>query len=229
MSGSYARGDQPRSVVDPDKDAYDAMIRDHKARVEGSPGAPPAHPQAAPPRTFPDSVVADVVEVLKAPTKAHEDWVKGDRVKALTEGAVGATEIYLLGKGGWGLLKGQIKLRPPFAWRTKPWEAPGMRKWMTERGILEKGQPGHHALIPANGWGKVVPDWIKNQPFNIKGMESAEEHGLVHGRYKGKARFGPLERYIRGTPNWWKAANGILVGDGAIATESAADDREAGR
>lgn len=40
---------------------------------------------------------------------------------------------------------------------------------------------------------------------------------------------GPVERYVGGTPAWWKAANGILVGDGAIATESAADDREAGR
>lgn len=139
MSGSYARGDQPRSVADPDKDAYDAMIQDHKARVEGSPVAAPARARAAPPSTFPDSVVADMVEVLKAPAKAHEDWVKGDRVKALTEGAVGAAEIYLLGRGSRGLLKGHVKLKPPFAWRTKPWEEPGMRKWLTDKGLLEKG------------------------------------------------------------------------------------------
>lgn len=60
-------------------------------------------------------------------------------------------------------------------------------------------------------------------------MESAEEHGLVHGRYKGRKRFGSLERYVRGTPAWWKAANGVLVGDGAIAAESAAEDGKARR
>lgn len=48
-----------------------------------------------------------------------------------------------------------------------------------KRGMLAPKQHGHHWAIPQNGWGKNVPDRIKNQPWNIKPMPSAEVHGRL--------------------------------------------------
>ena len=88
----------------------------------------------------------------------------------------------------------------PYNWDAK------VRPWMGEKRYLAKGQAGHHWAIPQNGWGKGVPERIKNQPWNIKpmpeGPAGAEMHGRMTGRYKGKPMFIALERFIYGTPAW---------------------------
>jgi hypothetical protein len=117
---------------------------------------------------------------------------------------------------GRGLLKGGLKTKGPFDWRTKPWEEPGARKWLGEKGFLKPGQHGHHALVPNNGWGKAVPNWIKNQAFNIKGMATPAQHGRTHGNYKGMPQYNMIQRYWLGTPRWWKATNAWL---GAAAVD----------
>jgi hypothetical protein len=158
--------------------------------------------------------------------RARKDWEQGHHVRALIDGVVGVSEAGLAKSVIKGVIKGQVKLKGPYVWRTKPWEeGRGLRQWMGDKGILKPGQHGHHALIPKNGWGKAVPDWLKNQPWNIKGMESAAQHGRIHGRYKGAAQFNPLERYWYGTPQWWKAANAL----GASGSASAADPTKDGK
>jgi hypothetical protein len=66
--------------------------------------------------------------------------------------------------------------------------------------MLAPKQHGHHWAIPQNGWGKNVPDRIKNQPWNIKPMPSAEVHGRLTNSYEGKPQFNAVERYVYGTP-----------------------------
>jgi hypothetical protein len=68
-------------------------------------------------------------------------------------------------------------------------------------GFLKPGQPGHHWLIPRNGWGKTVPNALKNRPWNIMPMADEPAHNAIH-RLKS-----PIEQYLRGTPTGWKALN----------------------
>jgi hypothetical protein len=112
-------------------------------------------------------------------------------------------------------LKDGFKFNDPHDWKST-------RKWMGDQGILEKGQHGHHALIPRKEWGKWIPDIIKNQPPNIRPMESPVAHTRIRGnaRIQGLPRFTPLESYLHGTPRWWKAANAAAVGH---ATQIAGD------
>ena len=237
-SNSYERGGQPRTVPDADAAAYKAMIREQRTyneRQEAKEAArrlarnvPPTlsgEPMRGTVESRPrmptvNDVVAGVTHVLGGPRRAREKWEHGRRVEALVDGAVAASDLYLGKSATTGLLKGQVKVKGPHAWRTKPWqEGEGAREWMGRTGQLAPGQHGHHALIPQNGWGKSAPDWIKNQPANIKGMESPAVHGRIHGPYKGEPQYSYLSRYWLGTPGWWKASNasaGGRVAQGAI-------------
>ena len=56
-----------------------------------------------------------------------------------------------------------------------------MRDLMRKNGFIEAGKEGHHWAIPQNQWGKDISDWIKNQPWNIKSLDS-----VTHGRLRHK-------------------------------------------
>jgi hypothetical protein len=122
-------------------------------------------------------------------------------------------------KGAGKVLAGKAFYRPvkvlkdPYNWKER------VRPWMGEKGHLKEGQHGHHGLIPQNGWGKAVPNKIKNQPWNIKPMPDAATHMKIHGLF-GHPKFNPLERYWHGTPGWWKKANGSVAGHAVTAEEA---------
>lgn len=103
------------------------------------------------------------------------------------------------------------------------------RKRMVENGYLQKGQDGHHWLITQNGFlGKKVPTAIKNQPWNIKPMPNNPKGKQMHGRITNaytldgirKERFNALDRYIVGTPTWWKFVNAGAIGHPAGAAKA---------
>jgi hypothetical protein len=218
-SGSFARGGQPRSVPDPDGDAYDEMIRQHKAHA-GSPEHHPTHQATQPhlPASLLDKRVAILTSILNEPRLARQELEHGHPVRAVVDAVAAAADIEFGRRAIFGALKGQVKIKGPHAWRTKPWEeGRGAREWMGDKGFVAKGQHAHHALIPNNGWGKHVPDWFKNQPANIKPMKDAVTHTRIHSasRKAGLPRFNAVERYLHGTPTWWKAANGAAIGHGA--------------
>ena len=134
-------------------------------------------------------------------------------------GVLAATDFVPFKAVGGTVLKGGLKLGPT-VWRVKPWEKAkglqGVREWMTEKGFAEAGQPVHHWAIPQGGWGKAVPDAIKNQLWNLKPMKDAVEHGRVHGRYTVDGvklpQFNFAQRVWYGTPDWLKAANVSIPG-----------------
>jgi hypothetical protein len=78
---------------------------------------------------------------------------------------------------------------------------------------------------PPERLGKTVPDAIKNQPWNIKPMPSAEAHGRISGSYKGKPRFNAVERHLQGTPTWSKVATGAAVGHPIAAAKARREDK----
>jgi hypothetical protein len=95
---------------------------------------------------------------------------------------------------------------------------------MGKNGLLEAGQHGHHGIIPRGGWGKYVPESIKNQPWNITAMPSREVHARIHGPYKGLPQYGRVERYWRGSPDWAKTAH-VALPNTAISAIDAGQER----
>ena len=111
----------------------------------------------------------------------------------------------LVGKGGLFAIKGAIGKDAG----EQTWAA--VRKEMRERGMIKPGQHGHHWLIPQNGWGKAVPNAIKNHPLNIKPMPDYATHMQIHGLF-GFPKYSLPKRLYYGTPTWAKVAVGETVG-----------------
>jgi hypothetical protein len=153
-----------------------------------------------------DSEAARIAHLLNGAREARHEFERGQKARAIVDGITAGLDI-----GSAALfLKDGLKLKGPHDWRST-------RKWMGDQGIVQKNQHAHHGLIPQKGWGKAVPDAIKNQPPNITPMPSAVTHTRMRGasRKMGLPRFTPLERYWHGTPKWWKAANGAALGHAA--------------
>ncbi len=103
-----------------------------------------------------------------------------------------------------GLAKGAVKVSGSFAWRS-------VRSWYGKKGFAETGQHVHHWLISQRGRiGKYVPEWIKNQPWNLMPMRSPKFHYQVHGW--GPDAFNILGRLWYSTPQWAKAFVTSTVG-----------------
>ena len=116
----------------------------------------------------------------------HYGWGAVNTVMAVSD-------LFLVKTVATGVSKG--------AWKTGGVAWSTVRKWMGKTGQAEAGQQVHHWAIPRNGWGKDVPDWFKNQPWNLMPMESAELHQAIHGW----GELGEFGRFWSGTPDWFKA------------------------
>jgi hypothetical protein len=165
------------------------------------------------PRGPVDAMAAGIARVLNEPREARREVEQGHVVRGLVDAATAAADLQLARGVIRGVHRGHVKLGGSHSHKQT-------RKWLGQKGLAEKGQHAHHALIPNNGWGKAIPDVIKNQPWNYKMTETPLHHIRIHGasRKFGLPQFGVLERYLHGTPTWWKAANGSALGHGVQAT-----------
>ena len=79
-------------------------------------------------------------------------------------------------------------------WKTGSHTWKATRTWYGRQYSIPKGVHVHHQFISRNGpIGKHIPDWIKNQPWNlnpiygqtIRGemMASSQVHSLIHGNF----------------------------------------------
>jgi hypothetical protein len=93
---------------------------------------------------------------------------------------------------------------------------PATRKWMTQNGLAQKGQVVHHAIFERNqGIGKYLPDWFKNQPFNLKPMPSAQIHDRMTHAAWGQPQLNFFQQWHYGTPDWAKWIQAGTTGSGA--------------
>lgn len=233
MVDTNARGGQPRSVPDPDLEPYTEMTQRQRAlntaREEsenqtraylakvGNDSAKKArlasgtaHLPPDPEHSLPDALATGLAKALGSARRARGKWEEGHQVEGAVDAALGLPDLYFDGAVVKGLLKGGgVKLFGPHVWRTPPWKNPGARRWLGEKGFLNRNEPGHHWLIPLNEWGKQVPDFIKNQPWNIKGGLDAISHARIHGPYRVEGvrlpQFGQVRRFWEGTPAYAKA------------------------
>lgn len=79
------------------------------------------------------------------------------------------------------------------------------RRIHTARGT--KGLPvdNHHWAIPQGKWGKHVPDFIKNHPWNIQSL-SRDSHQFLHSSASNI-----FQKWNLGVPAWAKGAQAGLV------------------
>jgi hypothetical protein len=176
-----------------------------------TPYAPIGHP----------GTLESFIPVWGSGREALADLEEGKPVSAAFNAGLAALDLTgigmldkVLAKGGIYAVKGAIgESAAQGGWRA-------VRRKMGDLKILEPYQHGHHWFIPQNGWGKKVPNLIKNHPANIHGMPSREIHGRLHGRYKGKPEFGFLHKYWHGTPHLSKVATGSAAGHAASAAAS---------
>ena len=98
------------------------------------------------------------------------------------------------------------------------WDWANVRQRLGTSGWAETGQDVHHWLIPRNGWGRVIPDSVKNRKWNLMPMPSRAEHFRVHGwSFDGQPGYSLPTRLWRGSPTSAKLAVGggvIIVGAG---------------
>jgi hypothetical protein len=175
--------------------------------------------------------VESVIPVLGSGREAMADWHDGDYLGAGLNAALAVSDLFVAGSLVKGIAKGGLygakaAMRNPRLWReamSGNWKR-DVRPWLGDQKFLKPNQPGHPWLIPQNGWGKKVPGYIKNQPWNIKPMPSAEIHGRIHHPWKGKPRFNAAQRYWYGTPAWSKWATGSLLGRPVVLGNEAMDN-----
>lgn len=239
-SGSFARGDRPRSVPDPLAGPYDRMAaqqRAYNARQEAEhergltetasesirptlPGPQTSHRQINHPGTW-----ESMVPIWGSGKEALADLEDKNYVGAAINAGLALSDIALAKAIVSGLAKGGLKTAAPYVWKTKPGQVQGARQWLGQKGFVGRGQPAHHWLFEQKS---SVPDWIKNQPPFITPMKDAVEHGRIHGPYTVDGvklpQFGAGERLWRGTPPWAKAAYVSSAGHGGEAVGRAGAD-----
>ena len=86
------------------------------------------------------------------------------------------------------------------------------RKWLGRQEVVAKGQEVHHWFFRQNSWwGKRIPDWIKNQPWNLMPMPNRALHHGLHA--SGKLKW--TEKLMYGVPRWAKYATLSILGKSA--------------
>ncbi len=116
--------------------------------------------------------------------------------------ALAASDIVPVRSATTGLAKG--------GWKSGSHTWNATRKWLNKCWREFKGQEMHHWAIPREGWGANIPEWLKNQPWNLTGMPNEVLHDALHGF--GQAPFSFGERLWFGTPDWFKASAFSLGG-----------------
>jgi len=146
-----------------------------------------------------------------------DDFQNGKWGWGLFYGALAVTDVLIVGIA----VKGVAKLGIKGLAKTGGSHTHGATsKWATKTGLREfKGQPLHHWAICQNSKvGKRVPEWLKNQPWNLKALRPHRNlnltpdqlHQAIHG--KGPAKLTPFQRLMLGMPMCPKAGAGFLGG-----------------
>jgi hypothetical protein len=200
-------------VPDPDRDAYEAMVQKQRALND-------QHHAEDYWATHP-GLGESLIPVWGSAREAVADWKEGDYIGAVGNGALAVSDavpgVAFTKIAGKGLIKGAVKLGGSHTWNAT-------RKWMAKNGLKEAGLEGHHAIIPQGGWGKRVPDAIKNQPFNLTFLPK-EAHRRIHTRFAGEPRFEVADRVTKGTPPWGRSLMSMLPQRPITAIDAAAERR----
>jgi hypothetical protein len=123
------------------------------------------------------------------------------------------------------LQKDAALLSKPTRTGKPPWNYERVQPRMKRYGLVKDGEELHHWAAPQGGWGKDVPNILKNNPLALHPMPK-QAHQLTHNNLPSQnlQRYGAIQRYVEGTPTWAKVGT---AGAGAHAAGAAKrlDDR----
>ena len=156
--------------------------------------------------------------------EAIADLQQGNYGGAALNGVLAASDLFLAGSIAKGIAKGGIYVADKATTSAAPYAWHLVRKDLQEKGFIKAGEEGHHWLIPQKQWGKNVPDWIKNQAWNIKSLDRVT-HARLRNRIGDLPKFGPLDQLRYGTPTWAKVGADSTGGHSISAVEATADNR----
>jgi hypothetical protein len=170
-----------------------------------------------------------LVPVWGSAREAVADAYDGDYFGAGLNGALALSDLALASALGKGLakvgLKGGLRLAGDEVGKNYGWT--NVRTKLGKAELAEPGQHMHHWLLHQNeGLGKYAPDWLKNQPWNLKAMPSPEVHQRIHSAWKGQPRFNMIDRYRYGVPTPAKAAQAVAVGHVSAGARARLEDEE---
>ncbi len=151
-----------------------------------------------------------MIPVWGSARSAIADFRKGNILGGIFNTVLAVTDL-VPAKAVWGAAsKGLL-------WKTGSHTWGATKSWLRKNGYTAfKGQPVHHWLIPQNQWGKNVPNWLKNQPWNLmpipgKNPQAAKRfHDAIEG--KGIDAYGLFGRLWHGSPTWAKAVAASYTG-----------------
>lgn len=131
-----------------------------------------------------------LVPVIGSGWQAIHDFQTGHWGWGIVNTALAISDVFLVkslvvdlgkvvGKVG---LEGLVKSEGSHTWEATT-------KWLTTQGWREfQGETFHHWLVPRGGWGRMVPDILKNQPYNLMRMPEGEAGRLFQNAIEGHGR-----------------------------------------
>ena len=167
----------------------------------------------------PVSTGESFVPVWGSGRQAINDFYEGRYVWGSVNTVMAVSDIFLIKTTASMLEKG--------AWKVGSHTWGATRKWLGKHGYAEAGEHVHHGIIPRGEWGSKVPDWFKNQPWNLKpldppaGIDANTWHRMVEGKEPGLTALG---RWWEGTPDWLRFTE--ISGGGRIGNVMRGDDSD---
>lgn len=130
-------------------------------------------------------------------------YINNGNLQCVSWTGVGVSAV--MGAFGGGVLNGSFLIKQG----SHTWTA--TRRWLGKHvWDLKPGQQVHHWFIERNStFGKRIPEYIKNQPWNLNPMPSAKYHAELHHA------MGPIKRTIVGSPSWARGVGLGTIGTGA--------------
>lgn len=171
------------------------------------------------------STLETFIPVWGSGREAIADFQDGDYLGAAGNAVLAASDLTLAG----GAAKGAFKVyrhanNMAKSGRKASYKWPAARERMKNNDYIADGNQGHHGIIPQGGWGKKVPNFVKNQEWNIMPLPK-KVHDKVHTKWKNGG-YDPVTKTIVGSPPWARGAMAGAAGDGLAATKAQQDKRK---
>lgn len=214
---------EPRSVPDPEGEAYDEWVRRKRAQEaremaaeRALDAAPTQRWSGSPARMEADDAMAATpmdpnafwdAPVVGPALEGIED-VRGRRpVQAVGNATLAVVDAALLATGVGVLNAIERGVANNVGVRT----AEAVRKQLRRRGVTLPGQEINHTF-ELNGIKRTVENW-RNHPAFLKVMEKAD-HRRLRGKWGDLPRYDPIRRAWIGSPDWMKAVPAWIAARG---------------
>ena len=194
---------------DPDRNGFASQVAevDHLLLSSVPGGFPSNNGVDADPCVAP-SFGESLVPILGPARAACNAFAEGRIAWGLLDAAVAVSDVAIASAVVKGLSRGAVKLGHTYTWNV-------VGPWYRRTRSVADGVDAHHWLIPKGS--RLVPDWIKNQPWNLVPVPTALHIGGIHRTQSGLLNVPEL---VYGTPTWFKASAVSLTGHSLQGTRA---------